>query len=231
MALSPASEAGPLIELHLEGNLVADAFNIAMKTSWHAMGGAAERDPKFLRRKGRRDQPCGGGAKILARQHRQRQRTIDAGLARMETGTIKLPAIKRNGGIGMLQQLSQPILLDLALLPFGHSFKFLNLAQAARQTGMSLRFSQRQNYMCVQYSHSCFPLPARGRRGLSIFTRFYESVFPGRLGGNRVSGHNCEAAFLFQVRLHASPKFFFSALAVTVAGDDFQSDMGWIGVE
>ena len=97
----------------------------------------------------------------------------------------------------------------------------LDLAQAARQTGMSLRFRQRQNKMCVQYSHSCFPLPARGRGSLSIFSRFYESVFPGRLGGNRVSGHNRKAALFFQVRLHASPKFFFSALAITVAGDDF----------
>jgi hypothetical protein len=146
---------------------------------------------------------------------------FDAGFTRMEAGTIKLPAVIWHGRIRMLQQPSQSVLLDFALLSFGHSFKLFNLAQAARQTGMSLRFGQWQNEMCVQYPHSCFPLAAQGRRSLSIFIRVYESEFPGRLGGKRVSGDNCEAALLFQVRLNASPKLFFSELAVIVAGDDF----------
>jgi hypothetical protein len=96
------------------------------------MGCAAEGDTKFIGRKGRGHQPGGGGSKIFASQNRQRQRMIDAGFAWMEAGTIKLSAIKRHSGVCVFQQLSQTVLLDFALLSFGHSFEFFNLAQAAR---------------------------------------------------------------------------------------------------
>ena len=57
---------------------------------------------------------------------------IDASFARVKAGAIKLPAIKRHSGVRVLQQFPQTILLDFALLSFGHPLKLLDLAQAAR---------------------------------------------------------------------------------------------------
>jgi hypothetical protein len=68
----------------------------------------------------------------------------------MEAGIIELLTVIGNGCIGVFQQISQPVLLDLSLLLLWQRFKFVDPAQTASQPKISFRFGQRQDDMCVK---------------------------------------------------------------------------------